>query len=237
MSHAEAPIAIVIVCRNALAGLQRTIASVCDAKDRRARLYVVDGASTDGTVAYLQTLGSQTLWISEPDAGIYDAMNKGWQLAPVDAHVLYLGAGDLLLQLPAVAELIDVAGQPYPVLLGQCDVGAVNFRSRWTAEMRLRNTAHHQALMVHRSVSSTPPFDTSLRVYGDWDFNLRLMKRGLHARHVQTLRTHAEPGGVSWHHDLPEIRLVAKRHGGALVGIAAYALNRWSLWRRERVNG
>lgn len=234
MSAAEAPIAIIVVCRNALDGLQRTVASVREAKDCRARLYVVDGASTDGTVAYLQTLDAQAAWISEPDAGIYDAMNKGWRLAPADAHVLYLGAGDLLYQLPTPAELTDASGQPYRVVLGRCDVGADPFRSRWTAEMHLRNTAHHQALMVHRSVSATPPFDTSLRVYGDWDFNLRLMKRGLRARHLETLRTHAEPGGVSWHHDLHEIRLVAKRHGGALVGVAAYALNRWSLWWRER---
>jgi glycosyltransferase involved in cell wall biosynthesis len=237
MNTAEASIAIVVVCRNALAGLQRTVASVCDANDRRARLYVVDGASTDGTVAYLPTLGAQLAWISEPDAGIYDAMNKGWRLVPSDAHVLYLGAGDLLYQLPTAAELRDTSGQPHPVVLGRCSVGAAPFRSRWTAEMRLRNTAHHQALMVHRSVSAMPPFDISLCVYGDWDFNLRLMKRGLRARHLETLRTQAEPGGVSWRHNLDEIRLVAERHSGPLVGVAAYALNRWSLWRQDRAHG
>lgn len=237
MSPTEAPIAVIIVCRNALASLQRTLASVRATNDRRVQLLVIDGASIDGTPAYLQTLGPALAWISEPDAGIYDAMNKGWRLAPLDAHVLYLGAGDLLYQLPPAVELTNPAGLPRPVVLGQCDVGADPFVSRWTAEMSLRNTAHHQALMIHRRVSAMPPFDTTLRVYGDWDFNLRLMKRGLRAHHVASLRTQAEPGGVSWRHDLDEIRLVAQRHGGPVVGLAAWALNRWSLWRRVRAHG
>lgn len=237
-SPGSVEIAIVIVCRNALAPLQATIASVQALADPRVRLHVVDGASEDGTPAFLRDSSDALAgWLSEPDAGIYDAMNKGWRMAAAEAWVLYLGAGDTLLALPPTAELFDRAGRPWPVLLGRCSIGGQAFRSRWGAEMHLRNTAHHQALLLHKPVSPEPPFDTRLRVYGDWDFNLRLLRRGLKARPIASLQTHAEPGGVSWHHDLDEIRQVAQRHGGRLAGIAAYVLNSRSLRRRMRRHG
>jgi glycosyltransferase involved in cell wall biosynthesis len=227
-------IAVVVVCRNALPALKRTVSSVLAAKPVPERLVVVDGGSSDGTAAHLGTLDRAMVhWVSEPDDGIYDAMNKGWSMAPAESHVLYLGAGDLLLQLPSAHELDDGSGRPHPVVLGQCDIDSMPFRSRWNREMHLRNTAHHQALLVHRSVSPQQPFDVGLRVYADWDFNLRLLGRGFEAVHVGSLRTRAESGGVSWRHDLREIRLVARRHGGPWVAAASWALNRWSLWRRE----
>jgi glycosyltransferase involved in cell wall biosynthesis len=231
-------IAIVVVCRNVRKALGHTLDSIRSVDDPRVLPIVIDGASSDGTSDLLRSLEGWTFHArSEPDGGIYDAMNKGWQACPRDAHVLYLGAGDLLHQLPAPAELIDELGRPWPVVLGRCDIGATAFRSRWGAEMRLRNTAHHQALLIHRSVARQPPFDASLRIYGDWDFNLRLLSSGHHARHVDSLRTYAQPGGASWRHDLVEIALVARRHSGPVVAAASWALNRWSLWRRERGHG
>ncbi len=228
------PIAVVIVCRNASEALEVTLASVAHLGDARLLTVVIDGASTDGTAAFLDTCQPPPFHArSEPDRGIYDAMNKGWQAAPADAFVLYLGAGDRLLEVPDAAALLDAEGRPWPVVIGRVDLGGQPFHSRWTGEMRWRNTAHHQALLVHKSVSPQPPFDVSLRVYADWDFNLRLLRRGVAAHELGSLRAWAEPGGVSWRHDLAEIRRVATRHGGLLVGWGAWALNRVSLWRRQ----
>lgn len=228
----EGQIAVVVVCLNALEALRATIASVAGQNDPRTRIYVVDGASADGTAEFLRTSTAPiTGWMSERDTGIYDAMNKGWQLAPDDACVIYLGAGDRLLSLPSKSELLDEQGMPCPIVLGRCDIGTQPFHSRWTAGLRLRNTAHHQALMIQKSVWRDAPFDRSLRVYGDWDFNLRLFKLGLRAKHVEGLHTYAEPGGVSWNHNLPEIWRVARRHGGPLIGAMSYALNAFAAWR------
>lgn len=228
-------IAIIVVTRNCLAALNTTIESISRLRDPRVLPILVDGASTDGTAERVIGLRS---WAhhasSSPDSGIYDAMNKGWAAAPQDAHVLFLGAGDIVLALPTDAELTEADGRPVLVALGACAVGSIAFESRWGHEMRLRNTAHHQAMLVHKSVSPEPPFDTGLRVYGDWDFNLRMLERGIAARHVVGFRTQAEPGGASWRHDLAEIRQVAARHGGALIGAVAFALNSVSRWRRDR---
>jgi glycosyltransferase involved in cell wall biosynthesis len=215
--------------------LRSTIESVARQTDPRLDLYVVDGASSDGTPEFLESSGDTvTAWLSEPDAGIYDAMNKGWRLPPDDAYVIYLGAGDRLMSVPDSSELLGDDGKPCPVVLGRCDIGSQPFRSRWTAELRLRNTAHHQALMIRKAVWPDTPFDCSLRVYGDWDFNLRLLGLGVKAKHVHDLHTYAEPGGVSWNHNLPEIWRVARRHGGPLIAAASYALNSVAAWRVAR---
>lgn len=229
-------VAVVIVTRNCLAALNATVDSLVALNDARLRPILIDGASTDGTADRVAELrnGWAHHALSEPDRGIYDAMNKGWRAAPPDAFILYLGAGDLVLELPVDGALRDPAGRAIPLALGRCSVGEMQFRSRWSAEMRLRNTAHHQAMLVHKSVSPEPPFDIGLRIYGDWDFNLRMLEAGVMARHVPGFRTYAEAGGASWRHDLAEIRVVAARHGGPLIGAAAFALNQVSRWRRDR---
>ena len=229
-------VAVVIVTRNCLAALNATVDSLVALNDARLRPILIDGASSDGTADRVAELGNG--WAhharSEPDRGIYDAMNKGWRAAPPDAFILYLGAGDLVFELPVDGALRDPAGRAIPLALGRCSVGEMQFRSRWSAEMRLRHTAHHQAMLVHKSVSPEPPFDIGLRIYGDWDFNLRMLEAGVMARHVPGFRTYAEAGGASWRHDLAEIRVVAARHGGPLIGAAAFALNQVSRWRRDR---
>lgn len=220
------PIAIVVVCLNTHDALEMTLANLVELADNRVRTIVVDGGSSDRTAELLELKSALIYsYVSESDDGIYDAMNKGWQRAPEDAFVLYLGAGDRLISLPPQEKMLDEHGQPRPVILGDCMVGTIPFSSRWGREMWLRNTAHHQALMIHKSVSPRPPFDATLRVYGDWDFNLRLLRKGVVAHRCSQFVSYAEPGGVSWQHNLKEIRLVARRHGGPLIGLASWALN------------
>jgi glycosyltransferase involved in cell wall biosynthesis len=233
MKDTNFSIAVIVVCRNALPALRDTLASVESANDERVRLIVIDGASTDGTAALLESMRHRLFhWRSEPDLGIYDAMNKGWSAAPNDAYVLYLGAGDLLRSLPTDASLQTDSLEPRRVVLGETNVGHFAFRSRWSSELRLRNTAHHQALMVRKETWPEPPFDAGLRVYGDWDFNLRLFRRGVKAHHVDRFLTFAAPGGASWAIDTAEIFLVSARHSGPVVGAASWLLNSLSRWRR-----
>ena len=115
---------IITVCRNAADTIAPTVASV-DAQT--CRLYehiVVDGASTDGTLEWLDRHPSALRRVlSEPDKGIYDAMNKGLAMAQGD-YVLFLNAGDALhapdtLQLYADA----IMDNDYPgIVYGQTDI-------------------------------------------------------------------------------------------------------------------
>ena len=219
-------IAVVIVTRNMRAPLRRTLESLAELADDRIRIYVVDGASNDGTVDDLRRSSAANLaWQSEPDGGIYDAMNKGWKMPPSHAYMLYLGAGDKIVSLPKPETLARTHRERIDILIGTCTIGSMVFRSGWTADLHTGNTAHHQALMIRKSLHPEPPFDVSFRVYGDWDFNVKLFRRGCRAFFDNDFRSYAEPGGASASHHLSEVWRVSKRHGGTPTAIYAYFRN------------
>lgn len=87
-------ITVITVARNDLAALKRTRESVARQGFQDREHLIVDGASTDGTVEWLQAQDAADLtWISEPDEGVYDAMNKGGYAAR-GKLLIFLNAGD-----------------------------------------------------------------------------------------------------------------------------------------------
>lgn len=95
-------ITVITVTYNSLATLRETVESVLGQSYANIEYIVVDGQSTDGTPEYLASLGDKIRFISEPDAGLYDAMNKGIDLATGD-FVGFLNADDLF-EHPKVLE-------------------------------------------------------------------------------------------------------------------------------------
>ena len=88
-------ISIITICFNAATDLENTIASVRSQKYKDYEYIVVDGGSKDRTVEVInQNLDVITKWVSEPDKGIYDAMNKGIKMATGE-WVIMMNAGDV----------------------------------------------------------------------------------------------------------------------------------------------
>jgi hypothetical protein len=120
-------------------------------------------------------------------------------------------------------------------VFGTTSMGATNFRSRFDAGIRFRNTLHHQSLMIRKNVCDGPPFDVRYRVYGDWDFNLRLWLSGCKAMQLQSLRAFAAPGGASARRPLLEAFLVSRRNVGICAGAIAWAAHLYGrLLRRHK---
>lgn len=104
MSKTQPKISIITVCLNAVSTIDATIKSVLSQTFKNIEYLIIDGASTDGTVALLEKYQQQNAlkFISEPDSGLYEAMNKGIKLSAGDL-IIFLNAGDYFVS----KEVID----------------------------------------------------------------------------------------------------------------------------------
>lgn len=101
-------LSIITINRNNCAGLSRTMDSVIRQTCKDFEWILIDGASTDGSVDLIrQNKQHITYWVSEPDKGIYNAMNKGLQQAHGE-YCLFLNSGDWLAQNSTIAEVLPI---------------------------------------------------------------------------------------------------------------------------------
>ena len=186
--------------------------------------WVIDGASDDGTLAMLEDLAAQgkIRYISEPDKGIYDAMNKGAKLASGEI-ITFLNSDDFFnnpngLQNAAKAfnEGFDYSYAPIVVLdeeSGKQSVGRV----KWLR--LLRNMPFpHPGMLVRKTVFETlGGFDCSFKLVGDYDFILRLLLRGYRGKEVKPLVTFRLGGATDVYankHKEEMARVYAKNYAG-----------------------
>ena len=174
---AAPPFSVILVCRNPGPGLPRAVDSVRNQTGAEAELIVIDGASTDGSREWLEARRDQLgALVSEPDGGIYEAMNKGVALARGE-WILFLGADDCLATAKVLHEVLpwlQPAGAA--VVAGEARYGDGRiYRLAQHPNPIARNFLHHQAAFYRRSLfSDHGGFDPALAVMGDYDFNLRL---------------------------------------------------------------
>jgi putative colanic acid biosynthesis glycosyltransferase len=174
-------ISVIVVCKNPGARLKATLASIRNQHEFEPELIVVDGGSTDGSRAWLESQRSQiATLISEPDRGVYDAMNKGLSFARGE-WVLFLGADDQLADAEVLCRARDLLnGTTTAVAVGESvyDDGRI-YRFDVGTNPVARNFAHHQAAFYRRALFvEHGMFDGSLTVMADYDLNLRFQKKG-----------------------------------------------------------
>lgn len=187
-----------MVCRNPGDRIRTALESVWT-QTTPVRLIVVDGASTDGTAGWLSDQASRidTL-ISEPDAGVYDAMNKGVAAAG-SGWILFLGSDDRLASSNVIAKAVAHLDQhPADVIVGSAryNDGRIYAYSGAKAAIR-RNFVHHQATFYRSAGTMAPWFDNTLRLQADYDYNLRLLHSGAHFATLPVLISHCASGGIS----------------------------------------
>ncbi len=192
-------ISVIIVCRNPGPLLRAALESVWTQRNEGGEIVVIDGASTDGTREWLEAQRAQLgALVSEPDHGVYDAMNKGVARARGD-WVIFLGADDRLLD-GALATITPVLRQTEAgVIVGEAayDDGRIYRLGGLSAAVR-RNFVHHQAAFYRRALfTAHGPFEAGLRIMADYEFNLRLVKAGVKFHSVPTRLAACGSGGLS----------------------------------------
>jgi putative colanic acid biosynthesis glycosyltransferase len=196
-------ISVITVVRNDLAGLKSTYAGLVKQEFKDFEWIVIDGASTDGCIAFLQSVHDmQFVWKSEPDKGIFDAMNKGTRLA-IGKYVVYLNAGDLLPDkstLKIISKTLEQNNFP-DLLLGTANyLFSSGFKIPRFPRQMPRGAWHsvpavHQAIYFKRESLPSPVYDLSYPVSADFSLLALLSKRGLSIAYVQDPIVHFEMGG------------------------------------------
>lgn len=157
---------------------------------------VIDGGSDDGTLEILRRYDDAIdYWMSEPDRGIYDAMNKGIAAATGE-YILHLNAGDRLRKIPrqeleeCMAEKIDLASFAVDM------EGFGIHRPRPNPFMsRFSMTCHHQGAFYRRE--GHMGYDTQYPIAADFDLNQRMMIAGKSIRCFHIIVSAMGSGGVS----------------------------------------
>lgn len=209
----EKPIVTIItVVKNGEKHLESTIQSVINQSYDKIEYIIIDGGSTDGTLDIIRKYENFiSYWISEPDRGLYDAMNKGWRLASENSYILFLGAGDKIIQLPDFSK----NNEPTLAIWGRVMIeDSKIYNSAADFRLKLGNTLHHQALLISKSLSIQPPFNTRYKVYADYDFNCRLLNQGVKFQFSEDFISYASPAGVSGKLSLKESLQVVKINFG-----------------------
>lgn len=177
----EAPlVTIITVVRNDAERLAATMRSIASFKGSRIEYVVVDGASTDGTVPLIESqVGLVDRFISEPDQGLYEAMNKGIGLA-TGKYLMFLNAGDELL---TDLESIALSAPEDAVLLhGRANMFDADGKLRYVKGKRLKSLNRflkgmpvcHQAVLYRRDC--IPRYDLRFKVLGDRVLTYNLLR-------------------------------------------------------------
>lgn len=178
-------ISIITVCYNAAATLETTLLSVLNQTYRDVEYLIIDGGSTDGTVDIIRKYEHRIAkWISEPDRGIYDAMNKGIMMATGDV-IGILNSDDFYTSTDILSTVADGIQQydavyadihyvdPADLTRPVRHYSSAPFR-RW--KMRLGFMPAHPSFYCRRSVYTRfGLFDLDFKVAADFEQLLRLI--------------------------------------------------------------
>lgn len=198
-------LSIITINRNNAAGLEKTLKSVSSQTCKDFEHIIVDGASTDNSVdvikkyeTSLSTLKTShsIKWISEPDKGIYNAMNKGIKMASGD-YVQILNSGDILASDDVVArmriELMtenNAADEPLPILYGNMikDFGNGKLKKdacgndSYTPESFLyfyNGTLNHGSAFIRRDLfEKYGYYNEEMKICSDWEWFVRVIALG-----------------------------------------------------------
>ena len=170
------PIGIVICNFNKKDFVLECVQSVLESKVHNFDIYVVDNASTDGSVELIHQYASHiSYWVSEPDHGVYHAMNKGIRVASGE-YLNFMNSGDCF-HSPRVLEEVAPEVEGCDILLGRyCnrdtqEVKQVR-RGPVTLLTLLKEPFNHQSMFYARSLFAEQQYDESLRIQSDFKFNV-----------------------------------------------------------------
>lgn len=177
MQNCNLIISVVTVTFNALPLLKKTMQSVESQDYENIEYLIVDGASSDGTADYLEKYDGRNIkFVSEPDGGIYDAMNKGIRMASGD-YCIFMNAGDCFASPTVVSDVFSSGKNLADVIYGDILKNGT-LKQALTPRNCHKMFYCHQAVFVKTECLKMFPFDIRYRMSADFKQAKQLFLNG-----------------------------------------------------------
>ena len=170
-------ISIVTINFNNRDGLEKTVKSVVNQTVKDFEYIIIDGASTDGSVdVILENAEYIDYWISEKDTGIYNAMNKGTNLAHGD-YCLFLNSGDVFISNNVIASLLSYNFSSDIVSGNEklTDGRLIKAPKEVSMKTFIVGSLPHQSTLIKRELLLDNPYDERFKIGGDWRFFIQVL--------------------------------------------------------------
>ena len=189
-------VTVVTVARNACDALRKTMASVMSQTYADLEYIIVDGASSDGTLELLEH-AKGIRWISEPDKGIYDAMNKGVALS-TGQWIIFMNAGDTFASDDALEKVFsNQACKQADVIYGDVVKRGQVCVAPDEAVDGHRMFFCHQSCLARAVRLIETPFDISHPLSADFKWVKTMIKQGRRFLHVDVPIAVFDTDGIS----------------------------------------
>lgn len=198
-------LSVITIVYNNAAAIERTMLSVLNQTYSPIEYIVIDGDSNDGTVQIIEKYKDKLAkFISEPDKGIYDAMNKGLAMATGD-YVLFMNSGDEIYSPDTVKDVFSTAPSG-DIYYGETEMYDENWHSlgqrrhqapeqfNWHSFKHGMNVSH-QAIYIKRSL--TEPYDLQYKYSADIDWILKAAKKSSNIVNTHQYVAKYLVGGIS----------------------------------------
>lgn len=177
-------VTVVTVTYNVQDLLEETILSVLGQTYSRIEYIIIDGGSTDNTVDIIKKYEEKiSYWISEPDEGIYFAMNKAIEKATGE-WINFMNAGDNFVDSTTVQKVMESVDEETELIYGDhiCDgvIGSVKDR-----KITRLMPCCHQSLFVKTALMKQNPYNTFYQISSDYDFVLKMYQSGKKFQYIE----------------------------------------------------
>lgn len=238
-------LSIITATYDAAVHVPRLIESLAIQSDQNFEWVVQDGGSSDNTLDLIGGASVPADIRSSPDAGIYDALNRGLARAK-GRYLIFLGADDVLHDGAVVRDVnLALESRSPDVLLAQAIAGpnqtVVTSGLSWRS--LVVNTIHHQGAVYGAHLFSDFRYDEKLRVCADYELTLQLYRRRAELRiaHLGRVLTTCGAEGVSHMHDevgnYQEMDVVRRRHLPSVLASPLHQAAMLNMRRRRRNRG
>jgi len=211
----EPLVSIITVVFNSKNLLEKTIQSVINQDYRNVEYIIIDGGSKDGTVDIIKKYNDKiAYWISEPDNGLYDAMNKGIQQAKGD-YLWFINSGDQIYSDETLRLIID-GGKTYAdvfygltvmIDINGKEIGNRRLKPRenltWKS-LRMGMLISHQSIIARKSI--IPFYDLKYRFSADFDWMIKVLKKADSVKYTNLILSKFLDGGLTKQNILPGLK-------------------------------